>query len=93
MDAVLADYRVSLEEDQARWQQEAEAGVKVRVPVCALWGSRGPSANATVLERWREAADDVRGAAIPNSAHYVQEEQPELVAEHILQFADELGIH
>lgn len=91
VDAVLADYRVSLEEDQARWQQEAEAGVKVRVPVCALWGSRGPSASATVLERWREVADDVRGAAIPNSAHYVQEEQPELVADHILRFADELG--
>jgi haloacetate dehalogenase len=92
VDAVLADYRVSLEGDQERWRKETEAGVKVRVPVCALWGARGPSANATPLERWREMADDVRGAPIPNAAHYVQEEQPELVAEHILRFADELGI-
>jgi haloacetate dehalogenase len=92
VDAVLADYRVGLEDDAARWRKDAEAGVKVRVPVCALWGGRGPSANATVLERWQEMADDVRGASIPNSAHYVQEEQPELVAEHILKFADELGL-
>jgi haloacetate dehalogenase len=92
VEAVLADYRHGLEDDQASWQEEASAGVKLRVPVCALWGGRGPSANAPVLERWREAADDVRGAPIPDAAHYVQEEQPQLVAEHILRFADELGI-
>jgi pimeloyl-ACP methyl ester carboxylesterase len=45
-----------------------------------------------VLERWREAADDVRGAPIPDAAHYVQEEQPGLVAEHLLRFADEIEI-
>jgi haloacetate dehalogenase len=92
VEAVLADYRVSLEEDQVRWQEEAKAGGKIQVPVCVLWGARGPSANAPVLERWRDAAADVRGAPIPNAAHYVQEEQPQLVAEHILRFADELGI-
>jgi haloacetate dehalogenase len=92
VEAVLADYRVSLEEDQERWRDEAATGVKIKVPVCVLWGGRGPSANASVLARWAEAADDVRGAPIPNAAHYVQEEQPALVAEHILQFADELGI-
>jgi haloacetate dehalogenase len=92
VDAVLADYRVSLEDDQEGWRKEIEAGARVRVPVCALWGDRGPSSNAAPLERWREMADDVRGAPIPNSAHYVQEEQPGLVAEHILRFADELRI-
>jgi haloacetate dehalogenase len=92
VETVLADYRVSLEDDQVRWQEEAKAGGKIQVPVCVLWGGRGPSANAPVLERWRDAAEDVRGAPIPNSAHYVQEEQPQLVAEYILRFADELGI-
>ncbi len=92
VDAVLADYRFSLEGDREGWEHDAEAGVKVRVPVCALWGARGPSANASVLERWRESADDVRGSAIPDAAHYVQEEQPQLVAEQIIRFADELGI-
>jgi haloacetate dehalogenase len=92
VEAVLADYRWSLEDDQAHWQEEAKTGVKVHVPVCALWGGRGPAASAPVLDRWRDAAADVRGAAIPDSAHYVQEEQPQLVADHILRFADELGI-
>jgi haloacetate dehalogenase len=92
VEAVLADYRVSLEEDQARWQEEATSGATIQVPVCVLWGGRGPAANAPVLERWREAATDVRGAPIPDAAHYVQEEQPQRVAEHILRFADELGL-
>ncbi len=92
VEAVLADYRHGLEDDRERWEQEAASGVRVRVPVLALWGGRGPATNASVLERWHEAADDVRGAQIPDAAHYVQEEQPELVAEHILRFADELGI-
>lgn len=92
VEAVLADYRSSLEGDRERWLEEAKAGVKLSVPVCALWGAGGPSATAAVLERWREAADDVRGAAIPDAAHYVQEQQPQLVAEHILRFADALAI-
>lgn len=92
VDAVLADYRVGLEEDQARWQEEAQGGTMIRVPVCVLWGGRGPSASAPILDRWREAAADVWGAPIPDAAHYVQEEQPRLVAEHIFRFADELDI-
>jgi len=92
VEAVLADYRHSLEGDREGWEREAASGVRVGVPVLALWGGRGPAANSSVLDRWREAADDVRGAPIPDAAHYVMEEQPNLVAEHILRFADELGI-
>jgi haloacetate dehalogenase len=92
VEAVLADYRASLEGDLEQWQQDFEMGVGIPVPVCALWGGRGPSANVAVVDRWREVADSVRGAPIPDSAHYVQEEHPKLLAEHILRFADELGI-
>jgi pimeloyl-ACP methyl ester carboxylesterase len=45
-----------------------------------------------VLDSWRRAATDVRGALIADTAHYLQEEQPEAVARQILQFADELGL-
>ncbi len=92
VDAVLADYRISLEEDRERWEEEGKAGLRVPVPVCALWGDRGPSGNTDVLDRWNKVSDNVRGAPIPSSAHYVQEEQPQIVADHILRFADELGI-
>jgi len=91
-EAVLADYRVSLEGDRAVWEEEAKSGRKIQVPVCVLWGARGPSASAPVLKLWQEAAVDVRGEAIPDAAHYVQEEQPDLVARHILRFADELKL-
>jgi pimeloyl-ACP methyl ester carboxylesterase len=92
VEAVLADYRASLEGDREAWEAESQRGVQITVPVCVLWGGRGPSANAPVLDQWHTAAIDVRGAVIPNAAHYVHEEQPQLVADYILTFADELGI-
>jgi len=42
--------------------------------------------------RWRTVAEDVGGAEITDSAHYVQEQQPEQVAQHILRFADAVGV-
>jgi len=92
VDAILADYRAGLEVDPEHWKAQAEASIKMTTPVLALWGGRGPSANSPVLEAWRQVAEDVRGEAIEDSAHYVQEEQPETVAGHILRFADELGV-
>ncbi|MDA0799380.1 MAG: alpha/beta hydrolase [Chloroflexi bacterium] len=92
VDAVLADYRAGLEVDGQHWRAQAEAGAKMSVPVLALWGGRGPTANSPVLDAWRQVADDVRGEVVEDSAHYVQEEQPEFVAGRILAFADELGL-
>jgi hypothetical protein len=34
----------------------------------------------------------VRGTMISDCAHYLQEEQPKTVVEHILRFAHEIGI-
>lgn len=90
-EAILADYRHSLEGDREWWTAVAKSGEKMRVPVLALWGGRGPTANAPVIEAWREVAEDVRGEVVAGSAHYVQEEQPEFIASRILAFADELG--
>lgn len=90
--AVIADYRSSLEEDREQWEEEAKAGRTIKVPVLALWGSRGPSANTPVLDLWKQAAADVRGEPVPDSAHYVMEEQPAFIIEKILKFADELKL-
>lgn len=92
VEAVLADYRASLEQDREVWQALGQSGARVEVPVLALWGARGPSANSPVLDRWKEMASDVRGAPVADSAHYLMEEQPQVVAEHILKFADELEL-
>lgn len=92
VDAVLADYRAGLEVDPAHWREVAASGEKTRTPLLLLWGDRGPTAGAPVLEAWRQVAEDVRGEPVVDAAHYVQEEQPELVAQRIIAFADELGI-
>ena len=84
VEAVLADYRRRLEDDQTYWEQWFAAGHRIHVPVLVLWGASGPLASAPVLDLWRGVADDVRGAEITNAAHYLQEEQPEEVARHLL---------
>ncbi len=90
--AVLADYRHALEDDKVYWKEWFEAGNKIGPPVCALWSERGPVARRPVLEIWRSAAENSRGAMIPDSAHYLQEEQPEAVLKQILSFADAIGL-
>jgi haloacetate dehalogenase len=92
VEAVLADYRHSMEGDAAYWKEWFQSGNKITPPVCVLWAERGPCAPAPVLEVWHTAADDIRGTMIPGCAHYLQEEQPEAVVEHIWRFADELDI-
>ncbi|HLF77721.1 MAG TPA: alpha/beta hydrolase [Dehalococcoidia bacterium] len=92
MDCVLADYRAGAEIDPRYWQAVAESGKKMRTPVLALWGDRSPTAGPHVLEAWRMVAEDVDGGPVKDSAHYVQEEQPEFVVGQILAFANKLRI-
>jgi pimeloyl-ACP methyl ester carboxylesterase len=67
------------------------AGQKIEPPAWVLWAANGPMAGAPVLELWRRVAPNVRGAEIPKTAQYLQEEQPEQVARHILDFAHEIA--
>jgi haloacetate dehalogenase len=89
VEAVLADYRHRIEDDRLYWEHWLSSGRKIQTPVLVLWAAKGPVAGAPVLELWQTAADNVRGTEITNTAHYLQEEQPEEVARHMLQFADE----
>jgi pimeloyl-ACP methyl ester carboxylesterase len=90
--AVLADYRHGLDDDAAYWKDWFQSGNRITTPVCALWSEKGPVARQAVLEAWRTAARDVRGAMISDCAHYLQEERPDAVVEQILRFGEELGI-
>jgi haloacetate dehalogenase len=92
VEAVLADYRHRLEDDDRHWRDWFAAGKKLQVPVCVLWADRGPIRGVDVLDVWRRVAPDLRGAEIADTAHYLQEEQPETLAQHIGAFADELGL-
>ena len=92
VEAILADYRASLEGDRQKWAEEAASGRKIRTPICVIWGADGSSGGAPVVEAWRQVADDVRGEEVAGSAHYVHEQQPEAMARHIMRFADELEL-
>ena len=92
VEAVLADYRASLETDRGYWTKEVASGRRIRTPICVIWGADGSNGGAPVVEAWRQVADDVRGAEVAGSGHYVHEQQPEATVRHIMRFADELGI-
>ena len=91
VESVLYDYRAGLELDPVHFQEMYDAGRKIKTPLYVIWGGRGPMGNSPVLDRWREVAERVDGEVVPDSAHYVQEERPETVVEHIFRFADHVG--
>ena len=92
VEAVLADYRASLEIDRGYWAEVMASGRRIRTPISAIWGAEGSNGGAPVLDAWRQVADDVRGEEIAGAAHYVHEQQPEATVRHIMRFADELGV-
>ena len=60
--------------------------------MCVVWGANGNLGAQQVLDIWRKVAVDVRGEAVPDCSHYIPEERPEATLNHILSFADELGL-
>ena len=85
--AMLNDYRAAYAVDVPRYRAERVAGTRLTVPTLLLWGENGNLASRPALDVWREVADDVHGFAIPDCGHYLPEEQPAIVQEHLLTFA------
>ncbi len=86
MRAAFDDYRagatVDLEHDAADRQK------KVVVPTLVLWGESGRTAQAPdMVGVWRDRCERVEGHAVPDSGHFIPEEQPAAVIEAILRFA------
>lgn len=79
------DYRAH-EQDLALDDEDAAAGRRLTMPVLALWGSVGLPARLPTLEIWREYADDVTGAQIPECGHFIPEERPEVLLDHLRDF-------
>jgi haloacetate dehalogenase len=84
------DYRASFPADSEHDDADAAAGRKLTMPVLALWGATGLFGQLPALEIWRDYADDVRGAAIPDCGHFLAEEQPELVMGELAAFLSHL---
>jgi haloacetate dehalogenase len=88
--AAMNDYRATYEIDVPRYRAERAAGIGVMVPTLLLWGDRGNLAGQPVRDIWSAVAHNIRSAVeIADCGHYLPEEQPEIVAEHLLRFAGE----
>ena len=57
---------------------------RVSVPVVALGGTRGANGD-NVREMVQLVADDVRGGAIEGCGHFVPEERPDVIVDHVLK--------
>lgn len=83
--ASCEDYRAAATVDLAH--DKADLDVKLACPLLALWGKAGVMEREyDVLAAWRERASDVWGEAIHKAGHFLAEEQPDAVAERLLDF-------
>jgi haloacetate dehalogenase len=75
--AFCEDYRAGEGEDKELLLADRAAGAKVVVPTLVLWGEASfPADGPSLLDAWRDWANDLRGATI-NSGHYPAEEAPQ----------------
>ena len=84
--AVCEEYRAAHSLDLVHDRADRAAGVRIACPVLAVWSGRGILADwFDPLSVWREWADDVRGAPV-DAGHFLPEEAPDQVIEHLLPF-------
>jgi haloacetate dehalogenase len=82
------DYRAQ-ETDLALDDADYEAGRRLRMPLLALWGSVGLPARMPTLEIWKDYAahpETVAGFQIPECGHFIAEEAPAVLLEHLAAF-------
>jgi pimeloyl-ACP methyl ester carboxylesterase len=82
--AGFALYR-ALPQDRAD-NAAAIAQGKLKMPVLAVGGGRSFGRGQEVEQSLRRVAEDVTGAVIPDCGHWIPEEQPQLLLDHLLPF-------
>lgn len=83
---ICEDYRASAGIDLDHDRADRERGVRLAMPLLALWGREGVVHRCfQPLEEWRRVADDVRGEALP-CGHYIAEEAPDALLAQVLPF-------
>ena len=60
---------------------------KLTMPVLALGGSEGGD-GAGMFKTMQSVAANVKGGAVPNCGHYIEEERPEYLASQVKAFFD-----
>jgi haloacetate dehalogenase len=84
--SLCEDYRASATIDLVHDRADRDTGRKLTIPVLVLWGEKGVIQKCfQPLDEWRRVAVDVLGSSLP-CGHYVPEEAPEELLEHVLPF-------
>jgi haloacetate dehalogenase len=78
------DYRAAFPTDAEH--DEADFGRKITMPLLALWGEHSFLRTIDAVEVWRDYAEDVQGRMIEGCGHFLAEERPEAVLEHLGHF-------
>jgi len=87
MRGMLGYYRAVIQDME---QNQALLTRKLKLPILALGGDGGSAPN--ILSAMLPLGEDVRGGVIPNSGHYIPEEQPEALAVELVAFAKTLTL-
>jgi haloacetate dehalogenase len=83
---ICEDYRASITIDLEHDRATLAAGKHIACPFMALWGAQGVIEQCfDPLAEWRPYAPQVQGEALP-CGHYIPEEAPQLLLEHVLPF-------
>jgi pimeloyl-ACP methyl ester carboxylesterase len=85
MRAMFNIYR-ALPQDSADNQAFLAENGKLRMPVLALGGSKSYGRGTDTIESLKRVAENVTGGLVPDSGHWVTEEQPEFIAQELLKF-------
>ncbi|WP_326543486.1 alpha/beta fold hydrolase [Pseudorhodoferax sp.] len=83
---ICEDYRASAGIDLEHDRADRAQGLRLGVPLLALWGGEGVVQRCfQPLEAWRAVATDVRGGPLP-CGHYIAEEAPDALLAQVLPF-------
>lgn len=87
LSAGFAYYR-SIPQDKINNAAILASGFRLPMPVLALGGARTEARGRSgePLDSLRLIAPDARGGAVPDCGHFIPEEQPEVLAERLLEF-------
>lgn len=88
--ATCHDYRAGQTYDLDADEADFDAGRRITCPLLALWGTAGiPDEDDDPLGIWKQWGTDVKGMGI-DSGHFVVEENPASLMEHLLPFLGDL---
>ncbi len=79
------DYRAD-PVDAAHNAADLAAGHRLTMPLLVLWSKPSSTDLLPMLPLWRDYGDDVRGHGIAGAGHYLPEEAPQEVADHLRKF-------